>query len=136
MPLPSGGQLSLSQIGTELQQGYLSLRSLSSVAGKGTPDAISEFWGYSAGGGGDLMLYSAVYYGDPCDGMLGDVYQRDGKYIFIFPGGEKVLTSLDQWYSYWYGEYPWIYQAFGIDKKSGMDRYIGPYESYCDPRIK
>jgi hypothetical protein len=46
MALPSSGPLSISQIRTELNTGTNSLRSLSSLAGKGTPDSISEFYGY------------------------------------------------------------------------------------------
>jgi len=51
MALPSSGQLSLSQIGTELSitaGNQASLRSMSSTAGFATPDPVSEFHGYSA----------------------------------------------------------------------------------------
>lgn len=48
--LPSSGQLSLGDIATELGVAHLgvSLRSMSGTAGKSTPDAVSEFYGYSA----------------------------------------------------------------------------------------
>jgi hypothetical protein len=49
MALPSSGQLSINDIRTELGTSEGSLRSLSSTAGFSTPDAISEFYGYSAG---------------------------------------------------------------------------------------
>ena len=49
MALQSSGAISIDNIRTELQQaqGNNYLRSLSSTAGKSTPDAMSEFYGYS-----------------------------------------------------------------------------------------
>jgi len=49
MALQSTGAISIDNIRTELQQaqGNNSLRSLSATAGKSTPDAMSEFYGYS-----------------------------------------------------------------------------------------
>ena len=44
--LPSSGQISISQIRQELVTSDGSLRGLSSRAGKGTPDSMSEFRGY------------------------------------------------------------------------------------------
>jgi len=49
MPLPSSGPLGIDAIRTELQSASGSLRTLSSLAGFSTPDAISEFYGYSFG---------------------------------------------------------------------------------------
>ena len=79
MALPSSGQLSLSAIAGELgvTLSNVSLRSMSSTAGKSTPDAVSEFYGYSN------VTYT--YYGtwalnDPCDYTYYDiVYGSDGK---------------------------------------------------------
>lgn len=48
MPLQSSGAISISQIKTELGSSSNSLRTLSSLAGFSTPDAMSEFYGYSA----------------------------------------------------------------------------------------
>jgi len=47
MALPVSGPLSISMIRTELGSSSGSLRALSALAGKSTPDAISEFYGYS-----------------------------------------------------------------------------------------
>lgn len=49
MAIPSSGPLSITTIRTELgqAQGNNSLRTLSSLAGKSSPDAMSEFYGYS-----------------------------------------------------------------------------------------
>ena len=48
MALQSSGAISISQIKAELGSSSYSLRTLSSEAGKSTPDAMSEFYGYSA----------------------------------------------------------------------------------------
>jgi hypothetical protein len=68
MPLQGSGPISISQIRTELGNVSYSLRTLSSAAGKSTPDAMSEFYGYSSviladylvvggGGGGSSQYY-------------------------------------------------------------------------------
>ena len=49
MALQSSGAISISDIKTELSSSSNSLRTLSSEAGFSTPDAMSEFYGYSAG---------------------------------------------------------------------------------------
>ena len=49
MPLPSSGPISGSQIGTAVgASAPYSLRSMSSTAGFSSPDAMSEFYGYSS----------------------------------------------------------------------------------------
>ena len=50
MALQSSGAISIENIRTELGQAQAnsSLRSLSSLAGKSTPDAMSEFYGFSS----------------------------------------------------------------------------------------
>jgi hypothetical protein len=47
MALQSSGAISISQIKAELGSSSNSLRALSAAAGKSTPDAMSEFYGYS-----------------------------------------------------------------------------------------
>ena len=47
MALPVSGPLSINMIRNELSTSNGSLRALSSAAGFSTPDAISEFYGYS-----------------------------------------------------------------------------------------
>ena len=61
MPLPPSGPLSINQIRNELGSSSGSLRTLSSLAGFSTPDAMSEFYGYGATARADLINYS--YYG-------------------------------------------------------------------------
>jgi hypothetical protein len=48
MALQSSGPISINDIRRELGTSNSSLRALSAQAGKGTPDAMSEFYGYSA----------------------------------------------------------------------------------------
>ena len=48
MALQSSGAISISQIKSELGSASNSLRTLSSQAGKSTPDSMSEFYGYSS----------------------------------------------------------------------------------------
>ena len=50
MALPSSGEISFSAIATELgvTLSNVSLQSMSSTAGKSSPDSMSEFYGYSA----------------------------------------------------------------------------------------
>lgn len=47
MALQSSGAISISQIKTELSSASYSLRTLSAAASKASPDAMSEFYGYS-----------------------------------------------------------------------------------------
>lgn len=47
MALQSSGTITINDIRTELGSSSYSLRTLSAAAGKSTPDAISEFYGYS-----------------------------------------------------------------------------------------
>lgn len=49
MALPSSGEITIDDIRTELGETTGSLRSLSATAGFSSPDAMSEFYGYSAG---------------------------------------------------------------------------------------
>jgi hypothetical protein len=46
MALPNGGELSINAIRNELNVSTGSLRDLSALAGKSTPDSISEFYNY------------------------------------------------------------------------------------------
>jgi hypothetical protein len=66
MPLPSAGNsISISQIRNELiaNGSSYSLRQLSAWAGKSTPDAMSEFYGYSAAVSVDITAYMPSYMG-------------------------------------------------------------------------
>jgi hypothetical protein len=63
MALQSSGAISISQIRTELGSSSYSLRTLSSEAGKSTPDAMSEFYGYNNSVTVDIDVYVPSYVG-------------------------------------------------------------------------
>lgn len=60
MALPNSGQLSFSAIADilSLPISNVSLRNMSNQAGFSSPDSVSEFYGYSPGGGPKLLLLS------------------------------------------------------------------------------
>lgn len=76
MALPSSGALSLSQIRNEnaLVNGSYSLRSQSATAGKGTPDSISEFYGYQ----GPTSVTLSV--NEPDGNFWAPIYDQSGNY--------------------------------------------------------
>lgn len=118
MALPSSGPLSINDIRVELGQAQAnsSLRSLSNLAGFSTPDAISEFYGYSPAlgyrtfsivnfrtnqgevcsilGEDDLTLYYAETGGDGSPGC-----PSAGVYLWEDTG---LSVAFDGNNSYWY----------------------------------
>jgi hypothetical protein len=106
MALPGSGQLSLGDIAGELlaSQPY-SLRSMSDTAGFSTPDAVSDFYGYS---GGVTYTYYAYYAAaDPCNYEYYDIYEgSDGVYYAYLGGGvyDPMYNTTDFWYEYLYYE--------------------------------
>jgi hypothetical protein len=74
MALPTSGPLSLSMIGAELNVGTpFSLRNMSSNAGFGTPDAVSDFYGY----GPSCLPYGTFLY-QSCNGCEEIYHYADG----------------------------------------------------------
>lgn len=63
MPIPSSGSISISQIMTEVGSSSGSLRALSSASGFFTPDAMSEFYGYTRLQDVYIRYYSPSYMG-------------------------------------------------------------------------
>lgn len=99
MALPGSGQLSFSAIANELglSLSNLSLRSMSSTAGFTTPDAVSEFYGYS----NITYTYYASYTANaPCIGNFYDIYTgSDGKYYALDGVTYVLMFSVAE---YWY----------------------------------
>jgi len=95
MALQTGGQISINDIRVELGQAQAnsSLRSLSSLAGKSTPDAMSEFYGYSAVNYNFVYLVNAIAE-DPTGAcrLEGEVIQV----YFSGSGGNQACPSLSQ----------------------------------------
>ena len=58
MPLQNSGAISFSQIKTELTSSSNSLRALSAAAGFSSPDAVSEFYGFSSGSAPSVTTYA------------------------------------------------------------------------------
>ncbi len=118
MALPSSGPLSINDIRVELGQAQAnsSLRSLSNLAGFSTPDAISEFYGYSPAlgyrtfsivnfqtsqgevcsilGEDDLTLYYSETGGDGSPGC-----PSTGVYLWEDTGLSVAFNGKDSW---WY----------------------------------
>jgi hypothetical protein len=114
MALPSSGPLSINDIRVELGQAQAnsSLRSLSSLAGFSTPDAISEFYGYSAANYNFVYLVNTPT-GDPSsacrvEGEVIQVYFEGSGGAEACPSGGQTLytntgltTPFDGQYAFW-----------------------------------
>jgi hypothetical protein len=101
MALQSSGAISISQIRTELGSGSGSLRTLSAAAGKSTPDAMSEFYGYSA-----APVTHSVYINFYYPGYVG-CYNG---YYFYLTASEAVNANFTATV-YWYGDLGGAFQG-------------------------
>lgn len=99
MPLPSSGQISISQIRTELGTSNGSLRALSNLAGFSTPDAMSEFYNYSA------VTTNFISYYVPISMACGT------NYTFAATSSSPVNTTLFI-YINWFGDLGGFAQAY------------------------
>jgi hypothetical protein len=102
MALPSSGPLSLNQIGVELSTTNYSLRAMSALAGKSTPDSISEFYGYSPSPsyyqyGSPFMLfdfkYSAAYSNSGT--QITDLSGNSNHGVFVDGTGKGSPTTIN-----------------------------------------
>jgi hypothetical protein len=106
MALPGSGVLSFSAIAGELGIGLsnVSLRSMSSTAGKSTPDAVSEFYGYS----NLTYTYHAFYLaGFPCNDDGWNIYYGSNGIYYreeSFGVYDPMYNYTDLWYEYQYYE--------------------------------
>jgi hypothetical protein len=95
MALPSSGQLSLGDIAGELGSSTpYSLRDMSDAAGFSSPDSVSDFYGYSAGGV-LIEFYITNASGGPYDSCYedcGTTVAHNG--VLALPGiGDTVYTD-------------------------------------------
>jgi hypothetical protein len=92
MALQSSGQISIGDIRTEIGSSSGSLRTLSAAAGKSTPDAISEFYGYS---NVTLTSFSSSLvsnFSGVCSASVTATYYHDGP--FTYPDvGDTVYSN-------------------------------------------
>ena len=98
MALQSSGAISISQIRTELGSSSYSLRTLSAAAGKGTPDAMSEFYGYANSHDVYISFFWPSYVG---------CYNY---YAFAVTSTEVVNTTIAIT-MYWYGDLGGAFQG-------------------------
>lgn len=119
MPIQNSGQLPMSRIAQELglPNSNLSLRNMSASAGKGTPDAMSEFYGYppcppawqydTAYCEGQTLVYryhngSCGYYYDYAYNSTACGYQPQAYYCTSYPGDPCGLYPEPCWvYGYY-----------------------------------
>jgi len=88
MAVPSSGPISIDDIRTELSSSSGSLRTLSAAAGKSTPDAMSEFYGYS-----NIDFTSSMTVGNytPSNDPSGNIY---GYFIGYYAGFTGNIGSM------------------------------------------
>ena len=107
MALPSSGTLSIGDIRTELGSSSGSLRTLSGLAGFSTPDAISEFYGYSAL---TAITLSEVGFNDTEQGCTEGATVETLSYYsttdpvdvgsFIYDNNREIFNGNNQWFYY------------------------------------
>jgi len=107
MALPSSGSLSISAIKTELGSSSNSLRTLSGLAGFSTPDAISEFYGYSSL---TAIALSDVGFNDTEQGCTEGSNSETASYYsttdpvavnsYIYDNNRDIFNGNNQWFYY------------------------------------
>jgi hypothetical protein len=107
MALPISGALSISQIKTELGSASNSLRTLSGLAGFSTPDAISEFYGYSSL---TAITLSEIGFNDTeqgcSEGSTGETLSYYSStdpvavYSYIYDNNRDIFNGNNQWFYY------------------------------------
>lgn len=119
MALQSSGPIRISEISAELGYNSYSLRTLSESAGFYTPDAMSEFYGYSAIPEFQITELQNVYLYDPCYGILVNVYYNTSTYFWAWSTDGITFNYFDPGeYVYYYSwEDPpyYVYEAYFVD---------------------
>jgi hypothetical protein len=143
MALPPYGQLSLSQIANEQQLSLynISLRSMSSDAGFGTPDAVSDFYGWAKPSSStySLIMYN-VMLNDPCSGTMVSIYMDDksGEYAYSQDGAnftyirKPIFVYASGWTDYYTGEYYYdeiMVYTYGYEYYGGTTSRCAPYSA-------
>ena len=127
MALPTSGPLSISMIKAELGSSSNSLRTLSSLVGFSTPDAISEFYGYNTSTG-TAYGYTVALNNDSvnvCSTISTFVYSSSSAFgpgITLYY--EASLTTLIQTYSY-------VVESGAIYELNSTTGVVGFFVGYC-----
>ena len=95
MALAASGQISINDIRNEIGTSDGSLRALSSLAGKSTPDSLSEFYSYDA-----FSYYANWGAFDPCSYDYYDIYLRANGVYYKYISG--VYTPMYDYAEFWY----------------------------------
>lgn len=101
MALQSSGAISVGQIRTELGSASGSIRTLSAAAGKSTPDAMSEFYGYSNAAyyqyGSPFMLFdfSATGSYSNSGSQITDLSGNNNHGVFVTGTGKGSATTIN-----------------------------------------
>ena len=114
MALQSSGAISINDIKTELGSDSTSLRTLSSLAGKSTPDAMSEFYGYSLPSDeGTLIILANERFGSPEESCIFNLSMgaqnmyvqlfQEGMFLYFDPALQEPFIEGGE--MYWYINY-------------------------------
>jgi|688.fasta_scaffold46355_5 hypothetical protein len=137
MPLPSSGPISIGDIRDELQTSNGSLGDLSDLAGFSRPDAMSEFYDYSA----YTLEYSGLSADSPCNSAIYNIYQNVGDLLYYASddGGSIYdlaysISSAYFIYSYYDSFFDaYVYNEYEVNAASSTFTYIGDTLSFCAP---
>lgn len=128
MALQGSGTISIDNIRTELGQAQAnsSLRSLSALAGKSSPDAMSEFYGYSAA---TEYSISRDGYGDPTV-ACGEGYSSGQTSVYSADSSLRLNSELfsdETLTAAFDGQDLWYYTSGGVFQVNSSGRI---FESY------
>lgn len=130
LPCPPSS-ISINQIRNELGTSSGSLRYLSSLAGFGTSDAMSEFRCYSPI---TYNYYTTLIQNDPCTSTYYDIYRRSDNNYFYYWNGSEYIAANGYWFSYAYYDYwdgLYYYDQYYIQNADMFSQ--GQTASYCSP---
>jgi hypothetical protein len=133
MPIPCSGEIRISQIRAEFVTSNGSLRFLSSLAGFGTPDAMSEFYCYANVTYG---FFGNYYYLDPCSGLTNIYYGSNGRWYRSQNGVDftDMTGSFASAYSYFDNwNFYYVYNNYYFEINTPNPIYWGDLTSYCAP---
>jgi len=125
MTLQTSGPISIGNIRTELGSSSGSLRTLSALAGKSTPDAISEFYGFSAA---TEYEFSVNAFSDPNDSCSAGFSEPLRLYASVseLSFGDRLYTGSNLETPFNGGGYWWFYDSvsYQIDTSGNIQDIV------------